>query len=87
MPFRNPQNNYVEEGTTGISWLWAFLWAPLYYAVKGIWPHAIFSFLLAWVLGPFTFGIAALIVGIVYAFINKSVVRSHYLKKGWHEVG
>ncbi len=86
MQFKNPQNGYVETATTGISWLWAFLWAPIYYAVKGIWTHAIVSFLLAWVLGGVTFGLAALIIGIVYACMNKSIVRSHYLKRGWIEL-
>lgn len=86
MYFRNPANGYVEQATTGLSWLWALLWAPIYYAVKGVWTHAVLSFFLAWVLGGFTFGAAALVVGIVYAVVNRGIVRADYLKRGWVEV-
>lgn len=86
MRFRNPQNGYEEKATTGWSWLWAFLWPPLYYAAKGIWTHAVVSFLLAWVLGGFSYGAAAFFVGIAYAIMNRGIVRAHYLKKGWLEV-
>ena len=86
MEFRNPENDYVETGTTGMSWLWAFLWPPLYYAVKGVWTHAIASFLLAWVVGALTFGIATFVIGMVYAIMNRNIVRNHYLGKGWSEV-
>ncbi len=86
MKFENPDNGFTEEATTAISWLWALLWAPLYYAVKGVWTHAVVSFFLGWVLGGFTLGVATIVIGIIYAVMNKSIVRRHYLQKGWREV-
>lgn len=86
MKFKNPQNDYVEEVTSSMHWLWAFLWTPIYYAVKGIWTHAIASFVLNWVVGGATIFVGTIIFGVVYAFMNKSIVRKHYLKKGWIEV-
>ena len=46
MQFKNPQNDHVETVTSELSWLWVFLWTPIYYAVKGIWIHAIVSLVL-----------------------------------------
>ena len=86
MEFRNSENDTVETATTNVSWLWAFLWPPLYYAVKGVWTHAIASFLLAWGVGALTFGLATFVIGIIYAIMNKNIVRNHYLGKGWSEV-
>ena len=86
MQFRNPQNDHVETVTTGLSWLWCFLWTPIYYAVKGIWTHAIASLVLAIVIGSFTAGIGSWLVFIVYAVMNKGIVRTAYLRKGWIEV-
>ncbi len=86
MQFKNPQNDHQETVTSGLSWLWVLLWTPIYYAVKGIWTHAIVSLLLSIVAWSATMGIGALIIGIVYALLNKSIVRSHYLRKGWIEV-
>lgn len=86
MRFKNPANGHVEEATSGMSWLWALLWPPIYYAVKGIWTHAVVSLVLAWLIGGATFGIGTLIVGLFYAFLNGSIVRKHYLGKGWIEV-
>lgn len=86
MQFKNPQNDHVETVTTGLSWLWCFLWTPIYYAVKGIWTHAIASLVLAIVIGSFTAGIGSWIVFIVYAVMNKGIVRAAYLRKGWIEI-
>ena len=86
MEFRDPETGTVEIATTGVSWLWAFLWPPLYYAVKGIWTHAIVSFLVAWLVGWVTFGLATFVIGMIYAIMNTNIVRNHYLGKGWSEV-
>ena len=85
MQFRNPQNDHVETVTTGLSWLWCFAWTPIYYAVKGIWTHAIASLVLAIVIGSLTAGIGSWLVFIVYAVMNKGIVRAAYLRKGWIE--
>ncbi len=86
MKFENPDNGFTEEATTAVSWLWALLWPPLYYAVKGVWTHAIVSFVLGWVLGAYTFGLSGIVIGIIYAIMNNNIVRQHYLRKGWREV-
>jgi hypothetical protein len=83
----NPATGHAEKVTTAVSWLWALLWAPLYYAFKGIWIHAILSFVVYWViaggLALFTLGAAPLLIGLLYAFFNKTIVRNHFLAKGW----
>lgn len=45
--FENPSNNYVETVTTLLSWLWALIWAPIYFAVRGIWGWAFISLVAA----------------------------------------
>ena len=75
--YKNPSNGYVETASS-IAWLWVSLWAPIYFAVKGIWTHAILSL----VLGIVTFGISNL----VYVFLANSIIRKSYLKKGWQEI-
>ena len=84
MHFKNPQNDHVETVTSGL--LWVFLWTPIYYAVKAIWTHAIVRLALGIIGWSVTMGIGAIAIGVVYAFLNKSIVKSHYLKKGWIEV-
>jgi uncharacterized membrane protein len=86
MQFKNPQNDHVETVTSGLSWLWVLLWTPIYYAVKGIWTHAVASLVLGIIGWSATMGVGAVIIGIIYAFLNKSIVKSHYLRKGWIEV-
>jgi len=76
MRFKNPQNGYVEEVNTP-PFLCCLLFGTLYFASKGIWTHAVVSFLLA----IFTFGISWLI----YPFFAKGIVRQSYLRKGWSE--
>ncbi len=70
-------NGYVEEAAN--CWLWCLLFGPLYFAVKGIWTHAVISFFLATMTAGFSW--------IIYPFFATEVVRAGYLKKGWIEVG
>ena len=77
MKFKNTQNDYIEE-VSGLTWLWALLFGGIYFAVKGIWTHAIVGIVLA---VP-TFGLS----WVIYAFFAKNIVRASYLKKGWVEV-
>ena len=48
MKFTNPANGHTEQVLGTFHWLWCFLWTPIYYAVKGIWTHAIVSLLIGW---------------------------------------
>jgi len=73
MRYRNPTNNYVE--TSSVPWLWTFLFGFFYFALKGIWRHAVIGFLLALI----TFGMSWLI----YPFFANGIVRRHYLRSGW----
>lgn len=76
MTFMNPANGYREEADT--AWLWTLLFGSLYFAVKGIWSHAVVSLILAVV----TAGLSWL----VYPFFAAGIVRAHYLRQGWIEV-
>ena len=76
--FKNPQNDYTEESATPLSWLWVFLFGPLYWIVRGVWTHAIAHLVLALI----TLGIAHLI----YPFFTYSILRKSYLTKGWVQV-
>lgn len=61
------------------AWLWTLLFGVVYFAIKGIWTHAIVALLLAGV----TFGISWLI----YPFFAKQIVRNHLLASGWEPIG
>lgn len=78
MKFKNPKNNYTENVSSPLSWLWVFLFGPIYWAVQGVWRHAVVHLVLAII----TVGIAHLI----YPFFTYSILRNHYNKSGWKEV-
>jgi hypothetical protein len=76
MRFENPVNGYVEE--VRYAPLWCLLFGCIYFAVKGVWTHAIAALLLALV----TAGISWL----VYPFFATEIMRTHYLRRGWIEL-
>ena len=78
MKFKNPVNNYLEDVSGSFSWLWVFLLGPIYWAVKGIWRHAVVHLILALV----TFGI----VHLIYPFFTYAILRKHYNSIGWKEI-
>jgi hypothetical protein len=78
MKFENTRNNYIEDVSSPLSWFWVFLFGPLYWAVKGIWRHAIAHIVLIII----TFGIAH----IIYPFFSYSIIKKHYLKMGWKQI-
>lgn len=75
MRFKNPANGYEE--TVSRPFLWALLFGPIYFAVKGVWLHAVIALVLA-----FTIFVSWLI----YPFFARTVIRTHYLRQGWQEV-
>lgn len=87
MKFRNTTNGYVEKAS--VPWLWCFLFGPFYFAVRGIWPHAIVLFILSFLIVS-ALGEGALIAGpvisLLYAGFADSIVESHYLRAGWRHV-
>lgn len=76
MKFKNQSNGYIEE--ISAAWFWVLLFGAIYFAVKGVWNHAAASLILA----ILTFGVSWLI----YPFFASSVMRTHYLRRGWVEV-
>jgi hypothetical protein len=76
MKFRNPQNGFVDELSS--PGLCCFFLGSLYFAVKGVWAHAIASFVIALC----TMGISWLI----YPFFASEIIRTSYLRRGWSEV-
>ena len=72
--YKHPLNGYTEE-ISSVAWLWVLLFGPIYWAIKGVWSHVVIHA----IFGFFTFGFAHLI----YPFFASSILRTHYLKKGW----
>lgn len=77
MKFKNPLNNFVEE-ISEFTWLWTLLFGSIYFAVKGVWSHALISFILAGI----TFGVSWLI----YPFFAKSIVEKKFRQNGWVQI-
>ena len=77
MKFKNALNGYIEE-ISPYAWLWVLLFGCFYFVIKGVWRHALVSFLCA----LFTGGISWLI----YPFFASSIMRKHYLREGWVEI-
>jgi hypothetical protein len=58
--------------------LWVFLWAPIYFSIKGIWSHALISIVLA---------ICTMTIStFIYPFFAQSILKKHYLNNGWIEL-
>ena len=82
MKFKNPANGHVEA--PNYIFLWAFLFGFFYFAVKGIWPHAVIVLVVGVAAGAASAGIGLWVFWFVYAFFAKGIVRNSYLKRdGW----
>jgi ribosomal protein S27E len=77
MMFKNPANGYTEEVARD-AWAYVLLFGCLYFAVKGVWTHAVAGFVLAFL----TCGMSWL----VYPFFANKIMKNHYLRKGWIQV-
>lgn len=75
--FRNPMNGHTEEVPRNV-WVYVLLFGGIYFAIKGVWTHAVASFVAAF----FTFGASWL----VYPIFAKKVMLTHYLRNGWIQV-
>tara|TARA_B100000963_G_scaffold117049_1_gene101948 strand:+ start:222 stop:464 length:243 start_codon:yes stop_codon:yes gene_type:complete len=78
MVFKNPQNDFQKEVSSSASWLWVFLFGPIYWAAQGIWTHCVVHLILALI----TLGLAHLI----YPFFTYKIIKGHYQNKGWVEI-
>lgn len=76
MKFKN-KHGHIEHSS--VPFLWCFLFGSFYFIYKGIWRHAIISFILTIA----TVGIS----WIVYPFIASNILENNYLKNGWKPVG
>jgi uncharacterized protein (DUF58 family) len=73
--FRNPHNGYTVR--LGRPFLWCLLFGAFYFAIRGIWPHALFSLILALMTGGISW--------LIYPFFARRIIRKHYLERGWAE--
>lgn len=89
MQFKNPANGHVET-VSGLSWLWALLFGPMYFLVCGLWaPWALFMLLagIFWsTLGP-PGTVLVIPTWIGFALAAGGLRRKGYLRKGWQPVG
>jgi hypothetical protein len=71
--FRNLANGYEE--TTDRAGLWCLLFGFVYFAVKGVWTHAVAGLALAIVTAGASW--------FVYPFFAQQILEKHYLRNGW----
>jgi len=71
--FRNPANGYTEHVDS--PFICCLFFGCFYFAVKGVWSHAIIAFGLAVLTGGFSW--------LVYPFFAGQVVTNSYLRRGW----
>jgi hypothetical protein len=75
MKLINAHDKVVE---TKYSWLWVLLFGSFYFIYKGIWTHAVLSFIIA----ILTCGLSWLI----YPFFANNIVTDFYYKNGYLNV-
>lgn len=88
--FENPSNQYRETVSASTA-IWAFLFGPLYLAIKGLWVHVLVALglcVLILVAVPIGRGglLLCLPITTVYAFFVPQLVAARYLRMGWKEV-
>jgi hypothetical protein len=71
--FRDPQTGYEENIED--AGLWCLLFGSIYFAVKGVWSHAVISLVLA--CSTFTLS------WFVYPFFARGILERHYQRRGW----
>ncbi len=54
------------------------LFGPLFWLARGVWKHAVLQLALGF--------ITAGVLWLVYPFFTYSILRNHYLHKGWRPV-
>jgi hypothetical protein len=88
--FRHPINGYEEK----ISWeaeFWVFLFGGWYLLYKGLWKHflvwclVLSPFACIWL--PLAFFVSWFILGPIYMFTVRGLLRQSYLQAGWVPVG
>lgn len=87
MKFKNPHNGYVETGGTPLDILGAFLFGPIYYAIRGCWSQVGIHVLmiLGFVLGPL-WALVYFIGWLAQAVNAPNEVNKRYRRMGWIKV-
>lgn len=81
--FRNPQNGYSER-VTPLSILGAFLLGPIWFALQGLWAHALIELLLVMLFSGFLlFWPLLALAWIAYALAGPWLLSRAYLRNGW----
>ncbi len=84
--FRNPANGYAVS-VTPLSVLGAFLLGPIWFALQGLWAHALIE--LAAILlisGFFLFWPLLAVVWVLYALAAPFLLSRFLLRNGWQRV-
>ncbi len=81
--YRNPANGY-RESVTPLSILGAFLLGPIWFAIQGLWAHALVLLLLVMLFsGFFLFWPLLLLASVCYSNAENWLISRDYLRKGW----
>lgn len=75
MTFRNPANGYVEQIDSPT--LWTFLFGAFYLGFKGAWGWAVLGIVLS--------GVTLGVFWLILPFFAESILRKHFLQRGWIE--
>lgn len=74
--FQHPNTGQTADiSSAGV---YTLLFGFFYFAVKGIWTHAVVGFILAILTGGITW--------LIYPFFSKKIVRNHLLANGWKAI-
>jgi hypothetical protein len=84
--FRNPANGY-KESVTPLSILGAVLFGPIWFAVQGLWAHAIIQLVgIALLSGFFLFWPLLIVFWLLYALLAPVLLSRAFLRRGWQRV-
>jgi len=84
--YRNPANGHTES-VTPLSLVGAFLFGPIWYAVQGLWAHAVIQVLAIIVFsGFFLFWPLIVVVWLLYTVLAPWLLVRAFLRRGWQRV-
>ena len=84
--FRNPSNGY-RESVTPLSIFGALMLGPIWFALQGVWAHALIHLLGVLALSSFFLFWPFLIVfWVLYALLAPVLLSRSYLRRGWQRV-
>lgn len=84
--YENPVNGYRERVKDGFNWVVLFF-GPLWYFFNGLPGKGFGWFLVAVLVGAFTFGFGAIVVWLIAGVKANTEKEKMYLEKGWKFAG